>query len=567
MRSGPIEVLLSRPFLISICTLNSLLLFAYWSPKDSVFPVHDFLDQFYVLYTLRGDNPDFFDFSAVFSGVLGQLPLNMLGINDLSLEANLYVLFRPEIAAVLNEFITRNMAFIGMYLLIRKLLSDEKNAFVFALPSLLFALLPYYPYFGFTIAGFPIIAVIVLDLLTKHLSCLKIFSLLFVALSGNFTYGGFVALGILLVVIIFLFLKRDYGPARRIAVVFSILSLGYFQGISRLISLKLDSNFSSHRTSWQPLSGHWLDLSLLPNLFSEFVNVTLRGQYHFPSGQSVLTNHFIPGVFVILLFPVLIHLQLSRRQKTIKPSFDQEKRKLLKIIATSILLINLFYALESVGFTQFEYLPSEPFQFKRVTVLNPVLWTILLGLILSIISTPLKRMVPIAWLLIVAQISMSHVGIQQKILEVTGFDRNRPSLVEYFDKELYEGLARKIEKKPQEINVLSFGLDPMIASFNGYKSFDGYLYNYPLDYKLNFREIISTELDLSPSLKDYFDGWGSRVYLFHRDVPVSQVKLNWCASKYLGVDFVLAKEELESLDNLKLFENFKNLRLYKIVNC
>ncbi len=567
MRSGPIEALFSRPLLISICTLNGLLIFAYWSPKDSVFPVHDFLDQFYVLYTLRGDNPDFFDFSAVFSGVLGQLPLNMLGINDLSLEANLYVLFRPEIAAVLNEFITRNIAFVGMYLLLRKLLSSEKNTFVFALPSLLFALLPYYPYFGFTIAGFPIIAVIVLDLLTKHLSYIKIFILLFVALSGNFTYGGFVALEILFIVIVFLFLKKNYGPVRRIAVVFSILSLGYFQGISRLVYLKLDSDFRSHRTSWQALSGHWLDLSLLPKVFSEFVSVTLKGQYHFPSGQSVLTNHFVPGVCVILLFPLLIQRQLSRRQKTVKISFDPDRRKLLKVIVTSILLINLFYAFESAGFTQFEYLPSEPFQFKRVTVLNPVLWTILLGLLLSIISSPLKRIIPITWLLIVAQISMSHVGIQQKILEVAGFDRNRPSLVEYFDKELYEGLAHKIKKKPQEINVLSFGLDPMIASFNGYKSFDGYLFNYPLDYKINFREIISTELDLSPSLKDYFDGWGSRVYLFHRDVPVSQVKLNWCASKYLGVDFVLAKEELESLDKLKLYDNFKNLRLYEIVNC
>ncbi|CAN2170549.1 hypothetical protein MCEMRE249_00027 [Candidatus Nanopelagicaceae bacterium] len=567
MRPKPFKRHFSRPLLTSIGTLNILLIFAYWSPKDSFFPVHDFLDQFFVLYYLRGQAPHFFDFSAVFNGVLGQIPLNMLGINDLSLEANLYVLFQPEIAAVLNEFIYRNIALVGMYFLLKKLLPFDKNASVFALPSLLFASLPYYPYFGFTIATLPIIAILTLDLLAKPLTFLRCCILLIISLLGNFTYGGFAVLGILFTTTIYLFLRKNYRPCLRVLFAFLVLSIGYLQGISRLISLKMSADFISHRSSWQPSYPHWFDSDSFPNFLIEFMNLTLKGQEHFPSGQSVLSNHFIPGVAPILLFLVLLHSLLVRCRKGVKLPGDRSRDNLLRIVVVSIFLVNLFYAFEASGLTHFEYLPSDPFQFKRVTVLNPLLWSVLLALILSMLTIRFKRIVPITWMLIVAQIAMSQIGVQQKIFEIGGIERNRPSIKEHFEEELYAGLANKMDIRPEEINVLSFDLDPMIASYNGFNSFDGYLYNYPLHYKNEFRNIISSELELSPALREYFDGWGSRVYLFHRNVPVVQLKINWCAGKKLGADFVFAKEDLGELRNLEPYGKYKALRLYKIVDC
>jgi hypothetical protein len=86
---------LKKHFWGILAVLNVLLIFAYHSPKNSYFLIHDYLDHLFVLYKLRGDNPYFFDYSAPFNGVLGNLPLSALGISDLALDANLFVFFDP----------------------------------------------------------------------------------------------------------------------------------------------------------------------------------------------------------------------------------------------------------------------------------------------------------------------------------------------------------------------------------------------------------------------------------------------------------------------------------------
>ena len=40
-----------------------------------------------------------------------------------------------------------------------------------------------------------------------------------------------------------------------------------------------------------------------------------------------------------------------------------------------------------------------------------------------------------------------------------------------------------------------------------------------MEYKHAFRQIIKPELDKSPYLTDYFDGWGNRCYLFSAQIP------------------------------------------------
>lgn len=52
---------------------------------------------------------------------------------------------------------------------------------------------------------------------------------------------------------------------------------------------------------------------------------------------------------------------------------------------------------------------------------------------------------------------------------------------------------------------------------NNINVIDGYHTLYQLSYKKKFRKIIETELDQSKKLKDYFDNWGNRAYLFYND--------------------------------------------------
>jgi hypothetical protein len=227
----------------------------------------------------------------------------------------------------------------------------------------------------------------------------------------------------------------------------------------------------------------------------------------------------------------------------------------------------LFYASEASGFTHFENLTNEPFQFKRVAVLLPFLWCVVAGLSLNSLTKYFPKIAIFSLVFVLTQITVSNFGVQKQILNYVGITNNHPTINEYFDSESYAGLARKLGRSPADIRVLSFGIDPMVASLNGYEAFDGYVYNYPLEYKNAFRRIIAGELAADPSLRNYFDGWGSRVYLFHRDLPVSQVRFDWCAAKKIGAEFILAKEDMKTVSHLVFVQEYRNLTLYKISGC
>ena len=70
-----------------------------------------------------------------------------------------------------------------------------------------------------------------------------------------------------------------------------------------------------------------------------------------------------------------------------------------------------------------------------------------------------------------------------------------------------------------QYRVVSLGIDPAAAYYQGFYCLDGYLNNYSLDYKDKFRKIIQPELDKSEYLADYYDDRGNRCYLYSAEIP------------------------------------------------
>jgi hypothetical protein len=556
-----------KSLLFSVLIVNGLLLFAYRVPKNSYFSGHDFLDHMFVLYKIRGENPHFFDYSASLNGVLGSIPLSALSISDFSLDANMYVLFDAPIAAVLNEFISRNIAFLGMYFFLRKLLPLAKSKYVVLAPSMLFAMLPYYPNFQFTIAFVPIISYVVLTSFSEPLRPFKISLIVLASLFGNFTYGGFAVVGFVFILFLAQIVRRDNRVTFRLLAILLVLASGYLLGISRILFLKFTTEFNSHRLSWQPIGADWFDPTFLKSLAREFFYISLKGNYHFPSGQAVFTKLFIPGLPLVLLVLYIGMQIVFFVQKKDRPRSELKEFRLANSFLGAILIINLFYSSEASGFTRFESLMQEPFQFKRVAILLPFLWCALAALILNSIAYFFPQITILSFLFVVCQISVSNIGVQQQILHYAGIQGSQLTIKEYFDSEEYSGLARKLNRQPSEIRVLSFDLDPMIASFNGYVALDGYVYNYPLEYKDSFRRIIAGELVADRSLREYYDNWGSRVYLSHRNLPVNKIKIDWCAAQDIGAEYILSKKDLSSVANLKPTAEYKSLILYKFAGC
>ena len=73
--------------------------------------------------------------------------------------------------------------------------------------------------------------------------------------------------------------------------------------------------------------------------------------------------------------------------------------------------------------------------------------------------------------------------------------------------------------EPEQYRVVSLGIDPAAALYQGFYCLDGYSNNYSLEYKHAFRKAIAPELVKSPYLQDYYDNWGNRCYLFSAECP------------------------------------------------
>jgi hypothetical protein len=65
-----------------------------------------------------------------------------------------------------------------------------------------------------------------------------------------------------------------------------------------------------------------------------------------------------------------------------------------------------------------------------------------------------------------------------------------------------------------DYRVVSLGINPAAALYHGFYCLDGYSNNYPLEYKYAFRRVIAPELAKDETLREYYDYWGNRVYLF-----------------------------------------------------
>jgi len=102
-----------------------------------------------------------------------------------------------------------------------------------------------------------------------------------------------------------------------------------------------------------------------------------------------------------------------------------------------------------------------------------------------------------------------------------------------------------------EYRVVSLGIDPAASLYHGFYSVDGYSNNYDLAYKHAFREVLAPELEKSEYLRQNFDEWGNRCYLFSAECPgyytiekngfyFQNYELNVTALRQLDCDFLFS---------------------------
>ena len=136
-------------------------------PNEAHFLIHDNLDSNVVYYKNLAES------GKMFASNLDVIPNSLGGVpraaypTEYCLFVLLYLLFPALAAYNINILIMHLVAFLGMYLLIGKFVFKNENKFAISSISLLFALLPFWPSGGLSIAGQPLILFAFLNILLK----------------------------------------------------------------------------------------------------------------------------------------------------------------------------------------------------------------------------------------------------------------------------------------------------------------------------------------------------------------------------------------------------------------
>jgi hypothetical protein len=492
------------------CSL--LIIAAYIAPliifwDNSPIVIFDNLDSCIVWYKVLADSGQLFgSLNATIPQIMNGIPRNDLG-SEFNVIQWLYLLFDPYLANVLNIAIMHFIAFIGMYLLLKRHILDESEDRTISLGvATSFALLPFWPPGGLSIAGMPLLFYSFFNIRENKWRMTDWAILVFIPFYSNFAWAGFfiiVSLGIILI--------SDAIRTRKLnkPFTFAIISMLVIYCICeyRLIySMFFDAGYISHRTEFDIINHFNLIQALKSSL-----DIFIFGQFHAAS----LQKYFI-GISVIIAFGALF-IKRVRNDRLV----------ILVTIAAMIALFYGFWHWDKFVMIRGQVMIGKTFQFDRFYFLYPLLWYLIFGLALKTISNLIKHGRQIAWILLALQIVFLFTlnGDSYQSGGMGNLLDNGLSFKEFYSTQLFTEIKNAIGENPKDYRVVSIGIYPAIALFNGFYALDSYQNNYPLQYKHEFRKIMANELIKSERYRIYFDNWGSRCNIFASELDNNFINL------------------------------------------
>ncbi|HIJ05694.1 MAG: putative membrane protein YkoS [Methanomicrobiales archaeon 53_19] len=492
-----------RYIIIALVVLALYLAPFYIMGEDTPTLVHDNLDSNVIFFTvLSHSGQTFGSMDATIPQIMNGIPRNSFG-SEFNVIQWFYLFFEPYTAYIINLTLMHIIAFIGMYLLLSRHILKEEATLIVVGVSLAFALLPFWPSGGLSVAGMPLLLFAFLNIRSGQLNAIDWVIVGLMPLYSSFALTGFFVLVALSVFWLYdLIVTRK--PNFYFFIAIGLLCLVYCLVEYRLfISMFLDTGYISHRVEF---AQGFVPLDFGSALQQSVKNFFL-GQYHAAS----LHTYFI-GLCTAIACLIL---------------FIKKKRcDLFFILIGLCVLISLFY-----GFISSEYLlfiRSFPlfhgFNLGRFHFLHPLLWFIIFALALAIIHSHRPHGKQIASILLILQITFLFtcayvaIGGEYQYGGPVLFLTSQYSWEEFYSPGLFSEIDETISLPKDSYRVVSIGMHPAISQYNGFYTLDGYQANYPLEYKHSFRRIIEKELDKSEKFQEYFDYWGSRCYVFSSEL-------------------------------------------------
>jgi hypothetical protein len=433
--------------------------------------------------------------------------------------------------------------------------SEKNNNFLY---SALFALSISYTGLAFGIAIFPYIVSCIFY--KKKLKPYEVFLLFLIGLNTS------LALHYLFYPISIFFASVFFNPKvtlSKIIEVLSIILIGVIISNSGLIYAQILKE-PSHRIYWQNQS-HNIE-NIIFGVLEQLSSVTI-----------VLYSHFTP----FFMGPIIIILGF----------FTQQTRKSISLI---IYIIIIFFIGEYNNEISHYLGPLKSITFNRAGLFLGF-FIIILGYDISIKykNCRIKLILNSTVFLYFLFCLLNQTGIIdnfKKNISTKLSYREKSEIIDYYKKKKYHKVIELISKYEyiaisnnplnftsyyhineykclkgiiKENRTISIGLDPMVAVFNHIATLDGYHNLYPAKYKNEFRKIIRPILEHDSELRNYYDAWGSRVYVFNTE---DNSRIDFQEAKIIGAKYVISRYIILSnlLENIQINCGIHQPYLYKI---
>jgi hypothetical protein len=543
--------------------LSPLFLFG----ENSLVQILDNLDHLHVQKKILVESGLIFGpNNAQIPNMLNGIPRSVFG-TEFDIYSWFIYLFGAFYGYVLNVVCVHLIAFWGMYRLLSNHFLSVDQKFIIGGVATTYGILPFPTMLGLSVAGQAMVLDAFLTIRKGKDRWTDWLPIILVPF-----YSSFAVAFIFFLFAMSIFWLYDYFIKKKVHLKFlsgiALMTVMFLVIEYRLIyTMFFNSEFVSVRTEFFPIvtSG-----SLSFTIYKSLMYGIKLFSSSFYFGQSLQIYFILPatiiGVFILIDQDV------------------KDKKLIYLVLATAFLsyshaFIKNFWGWEGLQpiIEQFSILRT--FRFYRFYTFYPLLWYLIFALSLKLIVTHSRKGAQILCILLTLQMGYAffyHDEIQLR--------HNKPTYRTFYAKNQFAAIENFIGKNKADYKVMSIGIHPSIALYNGFHTLDGYISNYPLEHKHAFRKIIAKELGKNSKVKAYYDKFGARCYVFvnelifadwiygkDRNTVLNNLELNISAFQELGGEYIFSAVKINNhkenqLELLKIFEDkdsFWKIFLYR----
>lgn len=470
-----------------------------------------------------------------------------------------YLILSPFYAFSVMQWFVLLVGFLGMYMLCRKL---GMYLEVCLAAAVVFCFLPFYPTYGLASLGQPMLVLAALYLLEEKTSVAKIT----MACGMIALYAGFSSLALIGFVwivaggglMLWQLFRKHLGKAFRIGLGTAVLGIVYMLTNLNLIKSMLGiSGFVSHRQEMvvKPTMHLWERAKSLLFVGGPYSNVYSSGILL----AAVLTLLSVRCIYAWRKEDV-IRLKASKGNIFVR---CKQITSIMWWLVAGIIWAVLWNSEVVLDIRNAVGGMITYFHADRVSWIFPFMWVMIMACVLDIWFSGFftaKAMwikcvcctVALGLCLVQGAQEFRDGTLNKNVRLMFAGEYKQITWESFYMEDVFKEMKEYMEADTSSYSVVSLGIYPSVALYNGFTCADGYSNNYDLAYKHQFVKIMEEEMTKNKEAEALVKTWGNRLYLISGEyglsplmgkdskVVYSDMNLNMEAMKVLNIRYLIS---------------------------